>query len=73
MNGNRLKEFREGAKLTQTELARRASIAGSNLNAIENGRMAAWPKAKRKLARVLKQPIEVLFPPEGSESDAAGK
>jgi len=66
---NRIKEFRERAGLTQVELARRASMASTNVSAIERGAMVPWPKAKRKLARVLKEPIGVLFPPEGSEFD----
>jgi len=59
---NRLKEFREKAGLSQSELARRAGIAESNLSKIENGLWPAWPKAKRRLARVLKVRISELFP-----------
>jgi len=67
MDGNRLREFRERSGLTQSELARRVRMAAPNLSAIENGRMAPWPKVKRKLARILKVPIGELFPPEGGE------
>ena len=59
---NRLKVFRAKAGLSQSELARRAGIAESNLSKIENGLWQAWPKAKRRLAQVLKVRISELFP-----------
>lgn len=59
---NNLKEFREKAGLSQSELARRAGIAESNYSKIENGLWQAWPKAKRRLARALKVRIGELFP-----------
>lgn len=59
---NKLKFFREKAGLSQVELARRAKIASTNLNSIENGRLKAWPRVKRKLARVLKCSEAELFP-----------
>lgn len=65
MNGNRIREFREKAGMSQVELARRAKIASTNLSAIECGRLAPYPKAKRALARVLKCSQAELFPPEG--------
>ena len=61
---NRIKEFRERAGLSQVEVARRARMASTNLNAIENGRLAPWPKVKRALARVLKTTQDELFPDE---------
>jgi transcriptional regulator with XRE-family HTH domain len=62
MYSNRLKEFRKEAGLSQSELGRRAGIAESNYSKIENGIVPAWPKAKRRLARVLKVRIAELFP-----------
>jgi len=62
MENNKLKEFREQAGLSQVELARMARMASPNLSAIENGRLAPWPKAKRRLARALKTTPEELFP-----------
>ena len=61
---NKVREFRERAGLSQVELARRARIASTNLSAIECGRLAPWPKAKRRLARALKVTLEDLFPDE---------
>lgn len=64
METNRVKEFREKADLTQVELARRARIASPNLSSIERGRLVAWPKARRRLARALKCTEAELFPEE---------
>jgi len=61
---NKIKEFRERAGLTQVELARKAHMASTNLNAIEHGRLAPWPKVKRSLARILKTTQGELFPEE---------
>jgi len=58
---NRVKQFRERAGLTQVELARRAPIASPNLSSIERGRLAPWPKVKRRLARALKTTEAELF------------
>lgn len=70
MTGNKIKEFREAAGMSQVELARRARMASTNLSAIECGRLAPWPKAKRALARVLKCSQAELFPEEQSGGDA---
>ena len=59
---NRVREHREKIGLSQGELARRTHIAESNLSKIENGLWQAWPKARRRLARVLKVRISELFP-----------
>lgn len=62
MTDNRIKEFREAAGMSQVELSRRTRIASTNLSAIECGRLAPWPKAKRALARILKCSQAELFP-----------
>jgi len=67
MSKNRLREFREQAGLTQVQLARMALMASPNLSAIENGRLAPWPKVKRRLAKALKTTPEELFPAEETE------
>lgn len=64
---NRVKEYREKVGLTQVELARRARMASPNLSAIECGRLAPWPKVRRKLAKLLKTTPEELF--LGSQQD----
>ena len=67
MFANRVKEFREKAGLTQVELARRARIASPNLSSIERGRLVAWPRIKRALAKALRVAPEELFPNEKGE------
>ena len=62
MAENRIKELREKAGMSQVELARRVRMASPNLSAIECGRLAPWPRIKKKLARVLKTTLEELFP-----------
>jgi len=64
MNGNRVRETREKAGMSQVELARRARIASTNLSSIECGRLAPWPKARKALAKALKIPEAELFPGE---------
>jgi len=72
MTGNKIKEFREVVGMSQVELARRARIASTNLSAIECGRLAVWPKAKRALARVLKCSQTDLFPPAEEKNGTNG-
>jgi DNA-binding XRE family transcriptional regulator len=62
MPENKIREFRIKAGYSQVELARRAGMGSTNLNAIENGRLKAWPKVKRKLARALEVTEAELFP-----------
>lgn len=60
---NRLKEFREKAGLTQTELGFRTRIAPSFISKFESGYQIPWPKAKLKLAIALNADIDQIFPP----------
>jgi len=62
--GNRVRERREQAGLSQAELARRVHVASPNLSAIENDQRVAWPKLRRRLARSLKTTEVDLFPGE---------
>ena len=62
MTKNRIRKFRERAGFSQVELARRARMASPNLNSIEHGRLEAWPKVRRALARALKVAERELFP-----------
>lgn len=59
---NKVRKFREKAGISQTELARQIHIACTNLSAIECGRLAAWPKARKALAKALKVSGTELFP-----------
>ena len=69
MMRNRLKEYREKAGLSQTELAWRAKMAGQNISAIERGTLAPWPRAKKALADALKVTETELFPEESREGN----
>jgi transcriptional regulator with XRE-family HTH domain len=62
MEANRIKERRQELGLSQVELARRARMASPNLSAIECGKLAPWPKARKALAEVLGLPETDLFP-----------
>lgn len=62
MLSNRLKEYRERAGLTQTELAWRARVASQNISAIERGTLAPWPRVKEAISKALKVPESELFP-----------
>jgi transcriptional regulator with XRE-family HTH domain len=66
---NRLKEYREKAGISQTELAWRSRMAGQNISAFERGTLAPWPKAKKALAEALQVDEDELFP----EEDGDGK
>ena len=68
MNQNRVGEFRRKLGLTQVELARRTHIASTNLSSIECGRLLAWPKAKRRIAKALNIKVDELFPSDGGEN-----
>lgn len=69
MEHNRLKEFRGNAGLSQTELGWRAKMASQNISAIERGKLAPWPRAKKALADALNVSESELFP----EDDTDGK
>ncbi len=69
MEHNRLKEYREKAGLSQTELGWRAKMAGQNISAIERGTLAPWPRARKALAEALNVSESELFP----EDDTDGK
>ena len=61
---NRLKEHREKAGLSQTELAWKSKMAAQNISAIERGKLAPWPRARKALAEALNVPERELFPEE---------
>jgi transcriptional regulator with XRE-family HTH domain len=72
MVNNRLKEYREKAGLSQTELGWRAKMAGQNISAIERGTLAPWPRAKRALAKALNVPENELFPEDSINGQDPG-
>ncbi|MBI4332920.1 MAG: helix-turn-helix transcriptional regulator [Chloroflexi bacterium] len=66
MTNNRVAEYRRKMGYSQTEVARRARIASTNLSAVETGTRVAWPKLRRALSRILKAPQTELFPEEAA-------
>jgi len=62
MKKNNVKALREKAGLSQTELARLACVANSNLSSIEHFKREPWPILRRRLARALKCTETDLFP-----------
>jgi len=64
---NRLKEYREKAELSQTELAWLAKVASQNISAIERGTLIPWPKIRKALAEALKIAEAKLFPEESRD------
>ncbi len=63
---NRVREYRENRGFSQVEVARRVGIATPNISAVEAGRVMAWPKLRRALAKILKTIQKELFPEDGS-------
>jgi transcriptional regulator with XRE-family HTH domain len=72
MVNNRLKEYREKAGLSQTELAWKSKMASQNISAIERGTLAPWPRAKRALAKALNIPETELFPEDSIDGQDPG-
>jgi transcriptional regulator with XRE-family HTH domain len=69
---NRLKEYREKAGLSQTELAWKSRMAGQNISAFERGTLSPWPKAKKALAEALQVDETELFPEEDGDGKDGG-
>jgi transcriptional regulator with XRE-family HTH domain len=67
MLNNRLKEYREQAGFSQTELAWRARVASQNISSIERGTLAPWPRARKALAEALQVTETELFPEESKD------
>ena len=67
MEHNRLKEYRERAGLSQTELGWRAKMAAQNISAIERGTLAPWLRAKKALAKAFNVSESELFPEENRD------
>jgi DNA-binding XRE family transcriptional regulator len=61
MRYNCVKEKRKEIGMTQVELSWMTKIAAPNISAIENGRLDAWPKARRSISRALRVPVSKLF------------
>jgi putative transcriptional regulator len=59
--GNRLKEARQNASLTQAELAERVGVSRKTINTVENGVFIPSTLLALKIARTLGKRVEDLF------------
>jgi len=59
--GNRLKEARADAGLTQAELALRVGVSRKTINTVENAVFIPSTTLALALARAFDQPVEALF------------
>lgn len=66
MMENFLRQHRKAVDMSQSELGRRVRVASSNISAIESGRVTAWPRLRKAIARVLGVPEAELFPKDGN-------
>ena len=72
MNGERLKEARRRAGLTQTELGQRAGLSQSMIGALERDRRTASRAAEQAIADVLGVPLDSLLDASGHLPDPPG-
>jgi transcriptional regulator with XRE-family HTH domain len=61
VNGNRLREFREGKRWSQERLAQEAGVSTATIYRIERGG-PALRATKRVVADALSIPVETVFP-----------
>ncbi|MBI5225752.1 helix-turn-helix transcriptional regulator [Candidatus Micrarchaeota archaeon] len=60
---NHLRELRAREKITQDELAQKASVTRQTILAIENGKYNPSLELAFKLSVIFKSPIEKIFEP----------
>ena len=60
----RLKLIRLQSGLSQSEVAKKISLAQSRLSVFENGQIDPSPKQKKKIAKVFGLSVEELFEPD---------
>ncbi|MBC7998686.1 MAG: helix-turn-helix transcriptional regulator [Leptolyngbya sp.] len=68
MMKNRVKQLRESLEISQAELARLVDIARQSLSAIEANKQEPSLQLALRLARILRSPVEQIFPLERSSS-----
>ena len=70
--GQRLRQFRELAKLTQSELARRANTPQPVISDVESGRQKSVNlDTARRIARALGVTLDMLAGPEEEDANPA--
>ena len=68
--GQRIRLFREEARLSQVELAQRANISREAVGNYENGRRVPPVNIAQKIADVLGMTVNDLLYPEGLQAEA---
>ena len=69
--GQRLRQFRELAKMSQSELARRANIPQPVISDVESGRQKSVTlDTARRIARALGVTLDLLAGPEEDEDSS---
>jgi DNA-binding XRE family transcriptional regulator len=61
---SRHEELRRQSGLTVTGLARKAGFSHAYVSLVEGGRISPSAKYRKRVARCLRVPEELLFPPE---------
>jgi len=62
---NRLKEFRETKlNISQRELSRKSGISPVTICKLESGSSLPRYSTKKKLAKILREPVDKVFPPD---------
>ena len=70
--GERLRQFRELAKMNQSELAKRANIPQPIISAVESGRQKSVNlDTARRIARALGVTLDMLAGPEEEDANPA--
>jgi len=62
MNTTILKEVMRQKKISQNKLSQMAAIPASNMSLFINGKSPIFPAWRKRIARALEVPEEVLFP-----------
>lgn len=68
--GDTLREARKKAKLSQSEVARRADVSSSFICDLESGKRTALLKTLQKIARAMGYRIVISIDPKPGESNA---
>ncbi len=69
--GNRVRERRKAAELSQGQLAQACDISRQHVNRIEQGHAAPSDLIRMRLAEALRTDVPTLFPHEPEPADAA--
>jgi putative transcriptional regulator len=69
MASNLLREIREKKGLTQVALGRQIKVAPQTICSVERGRLLPSPRLQHRLAKVLGEPVDKIFPSGEAQND----